>query len=205
MWQQSGRGGRGRGGGGGYGKGRGYSKGGGSYRYDQDWPDGTRGGSRGGGKGGGGKGGGGKGGGGKGGSGKGGGGKSGGNKWHDRPIDSRTPSEKNADVDQIDAIFGYHKLDKTSEAGKEHVGWMTNMRQLVVEDEEGGQRAACEYYFLAPDGTGFKVGEVNTAYWHQTAADANMSSSRRLALLVCGTQLLGPLPRCVMASLSHAS
>eukprot|EP00962_Isochrysis_galbana_P006726 scaffold1810_cov96-Isochrysis_galbana.AAC.5 len=147
MWQGGGRGrGGGRGGRNGNGTWKGNSKGGGSYRYDQDRP------SEQGGRGNGGRG---SFGGNGGGSGKGGG--KGGKKWSDRPYDPRTPSEKNAEVDRIDAIFGYEKLDKTASAGKEYLGWMTNMRQLVVEDEDGGQRAACEYYFIAPDGTGFKV------------------------------------------------
>jgi hypothetical protein len=153
MWQ----GGRGRGGGRGGGRNgngtwKGGSKGGGSYRYDQDRPGekGGRGAGWSGGRGSFG---------GKGGasSSQGGGFGKGGKKWIERPFDPRTPSEKNAEVDCIDAIFGYEKLDKTILAGKEYVGWMTNMRQLVVEDEDGGQRAACEYYFIAPDGTGFKV------------------------------------------------
>ena len=173
MWQGRGRGG-GRSGNGmwkGGGKGAG---GGGSYRYDQDRArdgkgdsgkgDSGKGGGKGDGKfksfgGNGGK-----------GVGKGFGGDKGGGKggqqWNDRPYDPRTPSEKNAEIDRIDAIFGYEKLDKTASAGKDYVGWMTNMRQLVVEDEDGGQLAACEYYFLAPDGTGFKALQTSPPYFY---------------------------------------
>jgi len=177
MWQGRGRGG-GRSGNGmwkGGGKGAG---GGGSYRYDQDRArdgkgdsgkgDSGKGGGKGDGKfksfgGNGGKGVG-KGFGGDKGGGKGGG--KGGQQWNDRPYDPRTPSEKNAEIDRIDAIFGYEKLDKTASAGKDYVGWMTNMRQLVVEDEDGGQLAACEYYFLAPDGTGFKALQTSPPYFY---------------------------------------
>ena len=39
------------------------------------------------------------------------------------------------------------------------------MRTVMLEEAEGGaQRQAVEYYFLAPDGTGFKVAQPSPAY-----------------------------------------
>ena len=44
---------------------------------------------------------------------------------------------------------------------------LANFRQIVVEAEEGGvQRAAVEYYFLAPDGSGFKASCAAPAYFY---------------------------------------
>lgn len=63
--------------------------------------------------------------------------------------------ERNAEVDRIDTVFGYERINQ----GRfERVGWLTNFRQLAVEDEETGvQLAAVEYYFIGPEGDGFKT------------------------------------------------
>ena len=79
--------------------------------------------------------------------------------------------ERNAEIDRIDAVFGYEKIDKDEAVGAERVGWCANMRNVVLEDEPGGaQRAAVEYYFLAPDGTGFKVAQPQPAYFYIAVA-----------------------------------
>ena len=51
-------------------------------------------------------------------------------------------AERNAESDRVDAIFGYEKLDKTATAGTEYVGWMTNFRTVMVEEEDGAQLSA---------------------------------------------------------------
>ena len=82
-------------------------------------------------------------------------------------------SERNAEVDRIDQLFGYGKLDQreTGAEGEERVGWCTNMRTVVCEDEAGGsEHAAVEYYFLAPDGTGFKCAQLHPAYFYIAVA-----------------------------------
>ena len=87
-------------------------------------------------------------------------------------FDMRPLGERNAETDRIDAVFGYDKIDADSGGSVERVGWCTNMRTVVLEGEgEGGaQRAAVEYYFLAPDGTGFKVAQPADAYFYIAVA-----------------------------------
>ena len=159
MYANKGRGGgRGRGYSGGGGGNRGY--GGGFSGKGRGFPAPTNGGGRGFGDGKG-KGGKGKGkGDGKGGKGKGKGGKAG--VW--------TPfvplAERNAEIDRVDAIFGYEKLDKTVTAGTEHVGWMTNFRTVLIEEQDGTQLSAVEYYFIRPDGTGFKALQTAQPYMY---------------------------------------
>ena len=59
--------------------------------------------------------------------------------WEPRP----SATERNTEVDRVDVLFGYEKLDKTSSAVQVHEGWMTNMRPIVIEDDETDtQRAA---------------------------------------------------------------
>ena len=75
-------------------------------------------------------------------------------------------SERNAESDRVDAFMGYHKLDKTETGGVE-IGWCSNMRTVLVEEEEGGaQRSAVEYYFIRPDGSGFKAWEHAEPYFY---------------------------------------
>jgi DNA polymerase epsilon subunit 1 len=75
-------------------------------------------------------------------------------------------SERNAEADRVDAFMGYHKLDKTETGGVE-IGWCSNMRTVLVEEEEGGaQRSAVEYYFIRPDGSGFKAWEHAEPYFY---------------------------------------
>ena len=88
-----------------------------------------------------------------------------------KPPRSRSLAERNAEVDRIDAVFGYDKIDADSGGAIERVGWCTNMRTVVKAEGEGGaQRAAVEYYFLAPDGTGFKVNQPADAYFYIAVA-----------------------------------
>ena len=75
-------------------------------------------------------------------------------------------AERNAEVDRIDGLFGYEKLDKTATSGTEHVGWMTNFRTVMVEEQDGAQLSAVEYYFIAPDGTGFKALQRAQPYFY---------------------------------------
>ena len=78
--------------------------------------------------------------------------------------------ERNAEVDRKDAIFGYEKLDKTVTAGTEYVGWMTNFRTVTVEEEDGSEVSAVEYYFIGPDGSGFKALQTAQPYMYISVA-----------------------------------
>ena len=83
----------------------------------------------------------------------------------------QSPTERNAEVDRVDRLYGYEKIDKTG-VSHEHEGWMTNMRTIVLEDEEtGAQRNAVEYYFLAADGTNFKATQSAQPYFYIAVRD----------------------------------
>ncbi len=83
----------------------------------------------------------------------------------------QSPTERNAEVDRVDRLYGYEKIDKTG-VSREHEGWMTNMRTIVLEDEEtGAQRNAVEYYFLAADGTNFKATQSAQPYFYIAVRD----------------------------------
>ena len=83
-------------------------------------------------------------------------------------------AERNAEIDRIDAVFGYEKIDKL--AAGERVGWLTNMRTVLLEEgEDGVQHSAVEYYFLAPDGTGFKCLQPHEAYFYISVAAGHES------------------------------
>ena len=118
--------------------------------------------------------------GGKGGRGKGGGGPGG--RGSSLAMAYQPPlAERNAEIDRIDGVFGYDKIDKL-ETGVER-RWLTNMRQVLLEDaEDGSQFSAVEYYFLAPDGTGFKCALPSAAYCYLYVAaghEADVDTSLR--------------------------
>ena len=50
--------------------------------------------------------------------------------------------------------------------GTEHVGWMTNFRTVLIEEQDGTQMFAVEYYFIRPDGTGFKALQTAQPYMY---------------------------------------
>jgi DNA polymerase epsilon subunit 1 len=88
-----------------------------------------------------------------------------GGSWKKDWAPRQSATERNAETDRLDAVFGYDKLEHGSAASKE--GWMTNFRAINLEDEEtGATRGAVEYYFLAPDGTGFKAVETAQPYFY---------------------------------------
>ena len=101
-----------------------------------------------------------------GGKGKGKGGKGGKGKDHGAFVPQLPLKERNAEVDRKDAIFGYEKLDKTATAGTEYVGWMTNFRTVTVQEEDGSELSAVEYYFIGPDGSGFKALQTAQPYMY---------------------------------------
>ena len=101
-----------------------------------------------------------------GGKGKGKGGKGGKGKDRGVFIPQLPLKERNAEVDRKDAIFGYEKLDKTATAGTEYVGWMTNFRTVTVQEEDGSELSAVEYYFIGPDGSGFKALQTAQPYMY---------------------------------------
>jgi len=105
-----------------------------------------------------------------GGKGKGKGGKGGKGKDRGVFIPQLPLKERNAEVDRKDAIFGYEKLDKTVTAGTEYVGWMTNFRTVTVEEEDGSELSAVEYYFIGPDGSGFKALQTAQPYMYISVA-----------------------------------
>ena len=101
-----------------------------------------------------------------GGKGKGKGGKGGKGKDRGAFVPQLPLKERNAEVDRKDAIFGYEKLDKTATAGTEYVGWMTNFRTVTVQEEDGSELSAVEYYFIGPDGSGFKALQTAQPYMY---------------------------------------
>ena len=105
-----------------------------------------------------------------GGKGKGKGGKGGKGKDRGVFVPQLPLKERNAEVDRKDAIFGYEKLDKTVTAGTEYVGWMTNFRTVTVEEEDGSELSAVEYYFIGPDGSGFKALQTAQPYMYISVA-----------------------------------
>ena len=105
-----------------------------------------------------------------GGKGKGKGGKGGKGKDRGVFVPQLPLKERNAEVDRKDAIFGYEKLDKTVTAGTGYVGWMTNFRTVTVEEEDGSELSAVEYYFIGPDGSGFKALQTAQPYMYISVA-----------------------------------
>eukprot|EP00900_Chrysochromulina_parva_P027266 jgi/Chrpa1/9173/Chrysochromulina_OHIO_Genome00022984-RA len=85
----------------------------------------------------------------------------------------------------MDAVFGYEKLDELHEGDR--VGWLTNMRTVMLEKgEDAKELSAVEYYFLAPDGSGFKCTQPHEAYFYIAvseghASDVDSSLRRRFA------------------------
>jgi hypothetical protein len=94
-------------------------------------------------------------------------------------------AERAAEIDRMDAVFGYEKLDELHEGDR--VGWLTNMRTVMLEKgEDAKELSAVEYYFLAPDGSGFKCTQPHEAYFYIAvseghASDVDSSLRRRFA------------------------
>ena len=51
-------------------------------------------------------------------------------------------SEKNDESDRIDALYGFERPDRTSSHFEERVGWLINMRTVVVEEDDSGNQMA---------------------------------------------------------------
>ncbi|KAL1527844.1 hypothetical protein AB1Y20_009223 [Prymnesium parvum] len=85
--------------------------------------------------------------------------------------------------DRIDAIFGFEKTDQSATTGVDRVGWLVNMRTVMVEqDETGKQLAGVEYYFITADGEGFKTVQLADAYFYisvQPGAEQEVEMSLR--------------------------
>jgi DNA polymerase epsilon subunit 1 len=94
-------------------------------------------------------------------------------------------AERAAEIDRMDAVFGYEKLDELHEGDR--VGWLTNMRTVMLEKgDDAKELSAVEYYFLAPDGSGFKCTQPHEAYFYIAvseghASDVDSSLRRRFA------------------------
>ena len=94
-------------------------------------------------------------------------------------------AERAAEIDRMDAVFGYEKLDELHQGDR--VGWLTNMRTVMLEKgEDAKELSAVEYYFLAPDGSGFKCTQPHEAYFYIAvseghASDVDSSLRRRFA------------------------
>lgn len=51
-------------------------------------------------------------------------------------------SERNADNDRIDLLFGFERVDRNRSLRSEQAGWLINMRTVTMEDHESGAQLA---------------------------------------------------------------